>query len=101
MIPYYPKVQLISTPTKVELKTVLRKEHEGTWYLWKIERSWDVVYGFDIIDHINNFHRDVYHCLILGRYSPGIKPDGKPLFPKSETQQSEEERLSDQIALGK
>jgi len=100
MIPYYPDVQVISTPTGVRLNTVLRKEHEGTWYLWKIFKSFDM-YELDIVDIINDFHKEVYKCLILGRYSPGLFPDGTPLFPKSETQQSEEERLSDQIALDK
>jgi hypothetical protein len=101
MIPYYPEVQVISTPTNVRLNTVLRKEYEGTWYIWKILKSWDIMYEFDIVDLINDFHKEVYKCLILGRYSPGLFPDGTPFFPKSETQQSEEERLSDQIALKK
>jgi hypothetical protein len=95
MTPYYPNVQIIDTPQEVGLRTVLRKEHEGVWYLWPVVRTWSPKEGLSSFEQINRFHREVYHALILGKYTASIGADGNPFFQEATNQQSEYQRLLD------
>jgi len=94
----YPEISVNKRGDGWTLSTVLRKQHEGVWYLWRHLR---VCYSADLLykaRFLEILHNDVYHSLILGKVDPTLLAyDNEQLFIKDPDQRSEEDRLLDKL----
>lgn len=92
---YYPEIIHKTTAIKCVV-TTLRKKHRGVWYDWEFAEFYE---DEGLQAAIQRLHRNVYLTLLLGKINPKltIGNSGISVFPKSEIQISEEERLKQQI----
>lgn len=103
--PVYPEVQTlvtsgVATPDNevhIITKTVLRKEHKGTYYLWPVRHK-IVCKEENVIESLiqanDRLHDDVYYALILGSPSKDLRDEyGDEVFPEDEDQTPETDSL--------
>lgn len=104
-IPYYPKIlvrqTIIDNNHHYKLLSNLRKQYNGKWYIARFVKEYSTSDSNYLISFINNFHKDVYMCQILGKIGP--QPDwlneASELYPLDTLQISETERLSSHIKI--
>lgn len=88
----YPEVTITEKDQEIIFETILRKEHNGKWYLGKITSNY---YGqIGTSEALSEFHKEVYTSIILGQVSEDIVySNGDPVFKEDEDQISEKDRL--------
>lgn len=102
----YPLIEtLFYDNGEFEINTLLRKEHEGKWFLISMSKKWMFPNEHHIPKYIDMFHADVYQMIIFGKVC--INDDGsskiinpktlEPIFKLDDDQRSEEERLKSLI----
>lgn len=94
----YPNILVENKDDLITLKTSLRKQHDGVWYLWDIVKYHQFTISPISIDFmsqiINDFHKQAYLALVLGKIDKSVLDfNGQPCFSEDEDQRSEEERL--------
>lgn len=85
----YPEVRINRTQDEIIFETTLRKEHQGIWYDWFIKDRYvlrENATPNTAMEKLNLFHNYVYRVSVLGKHNNHID--------KSESQDTEEERLS-------
>lgn len=99
---YYPAVKTEFNKGKITLYTVLRVGSGGIWYDWKFIKSFgaNVFSPDDMIKFINDFHQEIYLAKM------GVVVDvnltdafDQPLFPKSDLQVNELQRIKLKYSL--
>lgn len=109
MIPYYPKIEVdikqINYPNDsnayslIKLRTIVRKEYNGTWYMWMIYQDFNIRNPTEVqvAEVINNLmfrvHREAYFATICGI----VDESNCKRLPVDEIQISEKERVEDLI----
>jgi len=82
--------------TLYELRTILRKQHEGKWYLQLFISTyeWD---GEQLeikkIEALKEFYRVIYLHLICGKINPDLLVCETAAYPLDNNQQDETQRL--------
>ncbi len=99
----YPEVGVHYTNMGIDLETTLRKEFEGIWYLWVFKKHF-VSRQFSSAEEsmrvLNEFHRDIYLAIVIGKISPIIVDNmGELIFEKDPDQAPEFERLTVSLKL--
>ena len=106
-VDYHPEQEIVSDETKeiqghinayFEINTLLRMQHGGVWYLFKLKvsrvRNPKLVQAADPQEALQLLHREVYIHQRLHIIDPdAISADGYPVNYKHEDQRSEEDRL--------
>jgi hypothetical protein len=105
---FYPNVQIRETNDGqydiIQLHTLLRKKHHGKWYFFPMTKqySYEKLTLEKKIVLINNFHKEVYYCIILTKINLKDKNSyGQKYYTKDENQQSEVERLKKHFRIFK
>jgi hypothetical protein len=79
----------------IKLNTFIRKEYNGVWYLWGVEKTFNIDEKEG--DVIRLFNTECYKVIILGILNDSnINCENYahvPIFKKDDNQQSERERL--------
>lgn len=89
--PIFPDIDIYQEKGLVEMRTTLRKEFEGKWYLWNFYRK---IEGVSLQQCLNVMIHEIYITILIGIPDPKITlSDGTPLFELDDDQRSEEERL--------
>jgi hypothetical protein len=95
---YYPKIEVIRNEDRLVLSTVLRKEHDGKWYLWNFVKRFAKISPSNesIQREIDLFHHEVYAVIIRGKVNPSLVfDDGRSVFEEDRNQISEADRIKD------
>lgn len=91
MTPIYPEVEILHRGDNCSLRTYIRKELDGIWYLWPVYR--DHKGHLDDVS-VKEFYFQVYLVDKLGIVQPdSINFYGLPHHPRDNDQTSEQERL--------
>jgi len=97
---YYPAILSENRGQRTLLRTILRKEHKGNWYLWEITKSFenpaDVTKWKETeLAVTKQIHVEAYICLIRGIIDPTLKMSAfdEFVFKLDYNQESESERL--------
>lgn len=82
----------------MKLSTILRKKHNGIWYLWHFYKQLEFIpnetFAKDRDMTISLFHTEVYNVLMRGKIDPkAMSIYGAKMFTEDPSQISEEERL--------
>ncbi len=99
----YPEIRITKDSSGFMLDTILRKEHEGIWYHWRLftkhlycseypEKEYELI--------LSKFHNEVYSTLIVGIVQPNLVDQNYPdpknhVFEIDPDQRSEKERIND------
>jgi len=95
---YYPKIEVIRNEDRMVLATVLRKEHEGKWYLWNFVKRFAKISPeqYSVQEEIDLFHHEVYAAIIFGKVNTSLVfDDGRSVFEEDRNQISEADRIKD------
>lgn len=97
--PIYPKVLLKHTDTEeIIATTLIRKEHEGKWYLWHLVQRAVVPIGENAEGLMERVMLHAYNILILGKVNLKCRHlSGEPMFELDPSQTPEVERLANII----
>jgi hypothetical protein len=92
----YPLIDIDSTERFMSMRTNLRLYHDGKWYLIPFYRKSVTLYESQKTTALNEFHQEVYFCLILGKidFSAFQSAFQYTSFVEDENQQTEQERIS-------
>lgn len=93
-ITIYPDVEVGGAQ---RLYTNIRKNFDGVWYLIPIIKQ---NLGVPIEVALNQFHKEVYNCLICSEYTTNLKDIyEQPLFKRDPNQEDEKERIKKQYRV--
>ena len=94
MVIIYPKIDLRESEHSLIISTILRKEHNGKWYLWNFYKQWELQENADRQKLIEQFHQEVYFTVILGVVQEDITDMyGNLIYKEDENQISEIDRI--------
>ena len=105
----YPEIEIEEYKNFLQIQTILRKEHNGVWYDWVFSKNYSKNNQYrnlrftcdDKITLIQRFHNEVYYALILGIVDFHLLDEfGNKIYKKSESQQSEIDRLKQKLKIG-
>lgn len=90
--PIYPDFQVLSNDGAITIKSTIRKNHDGKWFLWDvIERT----SGMILEPVLKRFMMSCYLVILFGSVNEIVADsDGVPIFELDANQESEEERLN-------
>ena len=98
---YYPEITQTEYKDRIEFHTIIRKKKGKLWRDIIMNYAYSLTNGLTKDMAINFFHRECYKHLVL-IILPKITEDrgifGEPMYPKSDIQISEFERLKSKIS---
>lgn len=93
--PLFPKWIEEEREGVVYFSTILRKEHEGEWYIEHHLSSFIETPKVDIHQGRQDFLGQIYLSILVGKIDPELETlDGRRLWEVDENQKSETERLT-------